>query len=699
MKMGHTLGGTDPHAQNLLAPTSIAVIGASAEPQKIGYQVLANIIKGGYTGKIYPVNPHADRILRHQCFKSVLDISENVDLAMIVIPSQVVRPVVEECAKKKIHTVVIISAGFKETGKDGAKLQQEVEKIARDSEINIIGPNCLGFMNTELRLNATFSATTANPGNVVFFSQSGAFGTAVLDWATKVSLGFKYFVSIGNKATVNENVLLEQWLTEFENSSENIVFAGYLEDFSDGHEFMKVASRISKTHPIVIFKPGKAPKAQEAISSHTGSIATEDKIVDAALKQSGCIRVQTMEEMFNTIQLLSRQSIPRGNRVAIVTNAGGPGVATVDCIAESRLEMAELSETTKYSLSQKLPPAANIKNPVDVLGDAPADRYDAALEILSADENVDAMIVLLTPQAITQCEKTASIICEKYRKYSNKPIVPCFLGGSIVSGAIEILNQYQMPIYQYPDEAVTALENAYMYRTRHGVDALEFPNLEIASPVGHSINVVGKRAEELVEDYGITIPPCIYLNPGEKVTDLDFDFPVVAKLISPQLVHKTELSAVKLNLTTSDELNHAITQLSQTWTQAFPDSDYFQIQVQQQIKGENMIVGFKRDASFGPVILFGAGGILTELFKDTSQRIAPVDREMALEMIQETKVAKILEGFRGSEPQDIEAIANTIVRVSQIALEHPEIKEFDINPFIVLNQSLGGTAVDVKIIT
>ncbi len=690
-------------SENFLAPTSIAVIGASAEPTKIGYKILDNIISGGFLGKIYPINPHSDKILRHKAFKSVLDVPEDIDLAIIVIPAKAVPEVMNECAKKKIPTVVIISAGFREVGTEGKKLQKQITDIAKENHINIIGPNCLGFINPEINLNATFSATQAQPGNVVFFSQSGAFGTAVLDWANKINLGFKYFISIGNKATVNENVLLKMFIEQFKDSSENLVFAGYLEDFEDGKEFIELASELSKTHPIIIFKPGKSSKAQEAISSHTGSLATEDKVVDAALKQAGCIRTASIEEMFNTIQILVRQSIPRGNRVAVVTNAGGPGVVAIDQISSSKLVPSEFSETTKYALSQKLPEASNTKNPVDVLGDAQGDRFDMTLETLLVDENVDSVLVLLTPQAVTEVERTAGIICEKYRKYSNKPVIPCFIGGNIVKGGIDILNQYQMPIYEYPEEAIQSLENAYKYRRIQERIIPINNNTTAVKQLASDINILGKTAEELMQQYDIKVPPSIYLEPGDHIPETinsKLGFPVVAKIISPELVHKTELSAVKLNLNNESELKAAVDDLRAIWHRNFPYSNNFEIQIQKQIKvGENLIIGFKRDKNFGPVVLFGAGGILTELFQDSSQRIAPIDELTAQEMIDETKISQLLKGFRGSPKKDTHAIIHTIVQVAKLATEHKEIKEFDINPFIVLNQGENGFAVDIKIIT
>jgi len=696
---------------DIFSPKSIAVIGASRNPEKIGYQVLANIINGNYEGLIFPVNPKADNILNIRTYKHIKDISDQVELAIIIVPAPVVPDIVQECADIKVRTVVIISAGFKETGPDGEALEQQITNIAHKHNMKIIGPNCLGFINTDINLNATFSATDAKPGNIVLFSQSGAFGTAILDWANQVNIGFKYFVSIGNKAVVDENFLLDMWTQKHRDTNENLIFAGYLEDIKKGQEFMEIASNLSQKHPVIILKPGKSEQASKAISSHTGSMATQDVIVNAALKQSGCIRVSGIEEMFDTIQILSRQSIPRGNRVAIITNAGGPAVTATDMIDESPLEMAELSESTKLSLKEKLPPASSVQNPIDVMGDALADRYQTAIETTLLDENVDSILTLLTPQAITEVEKTASMISQKYRKYPFKPIITSFIGGETTAKGITVLNQHQMPIFRYPGDAIRALSNAFKYTRTLNLPRYKIPKPDVESDarrIAQKIitsakdpNIVGDNSEYLAQSYGIRVPPSVFLDPSEPVpanVSVQIGFPVAVKISSPLLLHKTEFSAVKLGVKSQKSLGHAVTDLNSAWKSNFGNNTNYQIQIQKMITGENLIIGFKQHPSFGPIILFGLGGIFTEVFNDTSQRIAPVSTTTAVEMIYETKASQILTGFRGKDPSDIDSIVETIEMVSQIAIDNPEIAEFDINPFIVLNDGHGGYAVDVKII-
>lgn len=689
---------------NLLTPRSIAVIGASRDPEKIGHQILLNILKGGFQGSVYPVNPKAEDILELRSYKSVVEIPAEVDLAVIVIPAQFVPEVMKECATKKVSTVVIISAGFKETGDEGFKLEKEVAKIANEANINVIGPNCLGFMNTDIKLNATFSATTAKSGNIILFSQSGAFGTAILDWANKVNLGFKYFISIGNKAVVDENYLLDLFVNELKDDNQNLIFAGYLEDFKNGQSFMRLASQLSQNHPIIILKPGKSEQGSKAISSHTGSMTTQDAVVEAALKQSNCIRVNGIEEMFDTIQVLSRQSLPRGNKVAIITNAGGPSVAATDQVEASLLEMADISETTRYTLQHQLPPAASVHNPIDVLGDAKADRYDKAIEAAALDENVDIILTLLTPQAVTEVEKTAGVITEKYRKYPFKPIVAVFIGGETTAKGIDILNQYQMPIFDNSEDAVRVLSNIYRYKAN--LDKKPYPPEITLSGCQRSADltdeiIVGEKSESIVNSCGIDVPKSVFLPPRKTTPEIStsIGFPVVAKIASPKLLHKTEFDAVRLSIASQKELEDAIQELHKSWMDNFGTDTDYQIQIQKMLKGQDLIIGFKRDPNFGPAILFGAGGIFTELFKDTSQRIVPIDPDTAREMILETKTSEMLKGFRGQKPYDFESVVNAIVRVSQIAVENPQIKEFDINPFIVLEEGCGGYAVDVKIIT
>lgn len=687
------------------SPKSVAVIGASENPSKIGSKILANIIEGGYYGSIYPINPHSKTIQGLTVFSKITDIPDPVDHAVIAVPAEIVPRVLEECAQKGVPGASVISAGFRETGKEGAKLEEQLISISRKGDIYLLGPNCLGFMNTDIKLNATFSATQAKPGNIILFSQSGAFGTAILDWANKINLGFKYFMSIGNKAVLNETHFLQLWLDEFFDNNQNIVFAGYLEDIKEGRLFMHVASKLSKKHPIIIHKPGKSDEAFLAMSSHTGAMATKDKIIGTALRQAGCIRVDDIQSMFDTLQILSRESIPRENRVAIVTNAGGPGVSTTDSVKDSTLELSTISEATSFRLHQLLPSASSFHNPIDILGDATAERYDKTLEAVLVDENVDSVLVILTPQAVTEVEKTAGVIAEKYRKYQSKPVVPSFIGGEIIAPGIDILNYSQMPIFTNPIQAVSALSHTFMYRKslENRVFTAEKP---IPSPTSLSSSgkdkITGRDAEDFVKGYNIPVPWSLYISPNQTITPeltSQIHFPLVVKLVAPQLLHKTEVAGVKVNIKDFHELATAVDEIKSSWEKHFPGNDSYQIQLQAYIsEGEQMILGFEQDPAFGPVILFGSGGILTELFEDFSQRIAPVDEQEALQMIEETKAHKLLTGYRGRPKRDINSIMQAIVNLSTLALEHPEIREFDINPFIVLNEGSGGFAVDIKII-
>ncbi|MFH1546943.1 MAG: acetate--CoA ligase family protein [bacterium] len=683
-----------------LNPKSIAVVGASRDPKKIGSQILSNILVGKYKGKVFPVNPKAESIQSLKCYPNLTSITGEIDVAIIVLPAKIVPSILEECVLKKIQTVVIISAGFKEAGEEGKKLEEQITQIAEKGNIQLIGPNCLGFINTDINLNATFSAAPISKGNIVLFSQSGALATALLDWAHQSGLGFKHFVSLGNKANTNENILMEYWSQQ--NLDKNTLFAGYLEDFRYGRKFMELSSKVSKQFPIVILKPGKSSSATKAILSHTGSIATEDSIVDSALFQSGCVRVDTLEEFTNTINIISRQNLPTGNRTLIITNAGGPGVLTTDNIEQSSLSMSALSESSVAALKSKMPEASSISNPLDILGDADAKRYELAIEAAISDENVDGIIVLLTPQTSTEIEKTAEVIAKKYIDNPHKPIIACFIGGTLVEKAHEILNKNNVPVFRYPNDAVKALSWTYQAQVaKSQPDFIDQYKKTELTPQGTQ-NIVGNESEELAARYGIQITKSISISPDQdSVPDIssEIGFPVVAKIISPKLLHKTEVSGVITGLKNQEDLIDTVNNLKLAWSQVFPNDPNYCIQIQKQIMGgEDVILGMKNDPSFGPVLLFGAGGTLAELHKDTSQRICPISKEQILEMIKETRVYEALTGYRGADPRDIDSIVATLMNIQIITMENPDISEIDINPFIVLKEKEGGYAVDVKII-
>lgn len=701
----HTAAPVPRDHKKILSPQTIAVIGASQDPSKIGSRILTNITEGGFTGQVYPVNLTAKTIQGYRTYPSVADIPTTVDHAVVAIPAKGVPAVLDQCGKKGISEVTVISAGFKESGQEGEQLERELATIAHTYSISLFGPNCLGFINMEHSLNATFSAASAKPGNLILFSQSGAFGTAILDWAQNVNLGIRYFVSLGNKAVIDETDLLARWLEEYADNTENLIFAGYLEDIRQGRTFMRIASQLACRHPVIILKSGKGSASQQAISSHTGALTTEDRVVETALKQSNCLRVNDIQQLFDTILILSRQSVPAGNHVAIITNAGGPGVVTTDLIEESSLTMANFSETTRYSLQHSLPPEANTSNPIDVLGDADASRFKRSLELALMDENVDSAIVILTPQAVTQIEATAGVISEVYKRYPFKPVITTFVGGTAVKQSVDMLNRYHMPIYPYPGQAVSALEFAFRYRSVQDLqtfdDGSAIPQTSdtLSDPSGC---IIGKRADDFVQQYHIPIPQTHYLDPGQTPDETFLNtitFPVIAKLVSPLILHKTELSAVSRDIHTDEDLITAITNLNTIWQRSFPNSYSYSVQIQECISdGDEVIIGFSRDPSFGPVLTFGAGGILAELIDDVSQRIAPITAEDAHVMITETKLSPLLTGYRGKTRRDVHSISIILEKVSRMALEHPEIKEFDINPYFVLNEGLGGRAVDITIL-
>ena len=678
----------------IFKPTSVAVVGASRKEGKVGHSVLKNIIEYGFEGEIFPINPAADEILGLKCYKDVSEVGA-VDLIVVCVPNVIVPEVIRRASAKG---AVVISAGFREIGKEGLQLEQELLDAAK-GRTRIIGPNCLGIIAAYSKLNASFSAKAPEPGHIAFISQSGALCTAVLDLADKEAIGFSYFISLGNKCDVDEADLLE-FLKDDEHTK---AIALYLEGVKDGKKLMCAAEACNK--PVVAIKSGRTAEGAKAASSHTGALAGSYEVFKTAARQSGITVADSLKELFDICTGFSLLRIPETNKVAIVTNAGGPGVLAADACAEYGLELVRFSDSTIRKLKDELPPHASIYNPVDVLGDATADRYEKALEAVIADENVAALLVILTPQAMTEVEKTAEVVA-KFQDL--KPIVASFMGGTDVEAALPILKAHGVPNYDEPRRAVRVLGALNEYRGREL--KMEEKRARKGIKVERNVMVVRKIIEEtraagtlvineregrrILKAYGIPVPEEDIASSPDEALEIArrMGFPVVLKAFSPELLHKTDVGGVQF---ADDE-----GELRDAYFRILSNMHRFNMKiegiiVQERVEGVEVIVGVTRDPQFGHVLTFGLGGIYVEVLKDVSRRILPIDEDEAEEMIREIKAYPLLMGYRGSPKADISCIKDVILKLSQIPLDFPEINELEVNPLITGER--GCKAVDVLI--
>ncbi len=696
---------------DLFSPKSLAVIGASRNPAKVGHTVLRNIVESGYKGRVYPVNPKADEILGLKCYKSVLDIPDDVDLAVITVPAQIVLDVAKECGEKGVKYLVVISAGFKEIGGEGVDREKELINIGRKYGMRILGPNCLGFIDTFTPLNATFAAVMPKKGRIAFISQSGALITAILDWSIRRGLGFSKIVSLGNKADLDEIDFI-QAIGQDKNTK---VILLYVESIEKGRRFIEVAREVSKVKPIVVIKGGITEAGAKAAMSHTGAMAGSFTSYRVAFKKSGVLAANTLSELFDYAMAFSNQPIPAGNRIAIITNAGGPGILTTDLSVKYGLRLASFNMDTISKLRSKLPPAAAIYNPVDVLGDARANRYEFAIDTVLSDENVDGLIVILTPQAITEPVETAKAIVKMHRKYPDKPIVAAFIGGDIVQEAANILIEHGIPCFDLPERAVVAMSGLCTYR-----EYLEFfekiiekevkfydVDFERARRIIDKVKSEGRKvlleveAKELVRAYGIPTPITVLVKSEDEAVEAasKMGYPVVLKVASPQILHKTDIGGVILNINSDNEVREAFRTILSRVRRYAPRATLYGITVQKMVpKGREVIVGVTKDPTFGHLIMFGSGGIYANILKDVSFRLTPITLAEAKDMVRETKAYALLKGVRGESPADIASVINVLLRLNQLVQEIPEIVEMDINPLFVYEEGEGCIALDVKVV-
>ena len=696
----------------LFAPRSVAVIGATGRAGSVGQAVFANVFKHGYAGVVYPVNPRSASVMSVKAFPSVLDIPDAVDLSIIIVPSALVPGVMEECAQKGIKAAIVITAGFKELGGAGVQQEQLVLTAARENGIRLLGPNCLGIINTDpqVSLNGSFARLMPRPGNIALVSQSGAVGVAALEYAQGEEIGLSKFVSVGNKADLNEN----DFLAYLKDDPLTDVIMFYLEDLADPKRFFQLAREITgeagNKKPILAIKSGRTAAGARAASSHTGALAGSDEAYDALFAQCGVLRVESLEELFDYALAFSTQPLPAGNRVAIVTNAGGLGIMTTDAAVRYGLAIAEFKEETLAGLKAGLPAAANIHNPVDVLGDAREDRYRIALEGVLADDNVDGVIVISTPQLMTNLAAIAATVAEVTPAY-HKPTLVCQMALGEIEATLAIWSKAKLPHYHFPEEAARGLGAmaryaANIHRDRYEVKTFADVDRDKVKEVLNRVKAAGRKfvlepeAHEIFRAYGFPVVPFAWAHSEDQAVRAAADLggPVALKIVSPDVIHKFDVGGVKLNLENEAEIRQAYAEILASVARAHPGAVIQGMLVQKMMpKGRETILGMTRDPQFGPLLMFGLGGTYVEVFRDVNFSLAPISEDWALKMIQGLKGYQILTSFRGEPPADLAAIVESLERLSQMVLDFGELKELDINPFLVLDEGQGAAVLDARI--
>jgi acetyltransferase len=686
-------------------PQSVAIVGASSQKNKVGFEILHNMIQAGYPGKIYPVNNKADSIEGLKCYPDLPSIGDVPDLVVIVVPAPVVPAIMLQCGKVGVKAVIIITAGFKEVGKDGLALEQKILQTANQYGIRVIGPNCLGLIAPSRHINASFGGDLPAPGGIGYISQSGALLAAILDMAAASGIGFSKLVSFGNKIDVNELDLVSA-LGEDE---ETRVIAGYLESITDGNAFVRRAEQISSTKPILLIKSGGTSVGAKAATSHTGSMAGGETAYEAGFERAGIIRCNSIEQQFSYAEGFAMQPLPAGNNVAIITNAGGPGIMAADAIEREGLGFAKLSQATMDKLASYLPSAANIHNPIDVLGDALADRYEFALDTALDDPGVDIALVVLTPQAMTECTPTAEAIVRVVRKKPQKTVLACFIGAEKIAGSLGVLRAGNIPQYFAPENAVDvikAMTEHVRWRNKPKRVVKLFPvnrhkvEIIIERHIRQGMREVGEAdAKEILEAYGFATPKGALATTPEQAASIadQIGYPVVLKIWSQDIIHKSDVGGVKLGLRNSQEVMDAFDLMMYRIPRKVPQAQILGVFVQQMCKGvREVILGMNRDPRFGPLMMFGMGGTMVEVMKDVSFYLAPLTSDEAKQMLMSTRTYKMLQGVRGEEGVDIEAIAEGLQRLSQLVTEYPQIRELDINPYVVGLQGTVPIAVDAR---
>jgi acetyltransferase len=693
-------------------PKTVAIIGASDEEGTVGYALLKNFRELGFEGRIYPVNIKKSEVMGLKAYPTVEQVPEPVDLAVIATPARTVPDILEQCGKSGIKGLIIISAGFKEIGEEGRALEQKIIELKKRYDLRIIGPNCLGVIRPSVKMNATFISKMPKPGNIAFISQSGALGSAILDYALHENIGFSNFVSIGSMIDVDFGDLIDYFGTDPKTRS----ILMYIEGLTDARKFMSAARHFARTKPIILVKAGKYSESAKAAASHTGSLTGEDNIYDAAFKRAGVVRVDEIADLFNAAEVLGMQPLPNGPNLAIITNAGGPGVMATDAIISQGGKVAKLSPKTMETLNTVLPHFWSHGNPIDILGDAHADRYKATIEACLADENVDGILIIYTHQAVAEPIEIAKTISEliKNQPYHNKTILTSFIGYDSVEEANRIFSQNNIPTFTTPEQATKTY--LYMYQYKRNLELLyetpaEVP-VDMMAPKRPLMVILRNAATEnrellteaeakrFLEYYNFPVVKTKVATTQDEAVRLaaELGYPVVLKILSPQIVHKTDAGGVVLDLNSEAEVREAYDRIIQRAKQYNPEAEIQGVTVQKMIKktGYEVIIGAKRDPLFGPVILFGMGGVGVELFKDFSLGLPPLNQTLVRRMMEETKVYQLLKGYRNVPPANIKLLEEIMVLFSQLLVDFPQLKEVDVNPLFINSEE--AYAFDARIL-
>ncbi|MCB8928378.1 MAG: bifunctional acetate--CoA ligase family protein/GNAT family N-acetyltransferase [Ardenticatenaceae bacterium] len=701
----------------IFSPRSVALIGATEREGSVGRTILWNLMTNSFGGTIFPINPKRPSIMGIKAYASIGEVPEKVDLAIIVTPARTVPGLIRECVEAGVKGAIVISAGFKEIGPEGVKLEQEILTEARRGNMRIIGPNCLGVMNPISGLNATFASAMARPGSVGFISQSGALLTSILDWSFRENVGFSSFVSIGSMLDVDWGDLI--YYLGDDPRTKSIVI--YMESIGNARSFLSAARDVALTKPIIVIKPGRTEAAAQAAASHTGSLTGSDEVLAAAFRRSGVLRVDSIDDLFNMAEVLAKQPRPRGPRLTIVTNAGGPGVLATDSLITNRGELTELSEKTMQELNEFLPPHWSHNNPVDILGDADAERYAKSIQIAANDENSDGLLVILTPQAMTDPTQTAQELKKLYGRppqyQYGKPVLASWMGGADIASGEAILNQANIPTFAFPDTAARVFQ--YMWRYQKRLESLyETPFLpEETEESAQKINNITKmladvrasgrtilteyESKQVLSSYDIPTVETRLAQTADEAVQIaeEIGYPVVLKLNSETITHKTDVGGVRLDLATASEVRHAYNTMEQSVTEKYSAEDFLGVTVQPMLHlsdGYELIIGASPDPQFGPVLLFGTGGTLVEVFKDRALGLPPLTTTLARRMMERTKIYKALQGVRGRDPVDLAALEALLVRFGQLVADQRWIKEIDINPLFASSDDL--IALDARVV-
>ncbi|MDO5850581.1 MAG: acetate--CoA ligase family protein [Methanobacteriaceae archaeon] len=692
--------------EKMFNPESVAVVGASNSEGKVGYIVLSNIINDGFKGRVYPINPKDDEIQGIKAYKNVSDLPEVPDLVVVSIPSRLVNPVVKECGEFGVKNLVVITAGFKEVGGEGVKMEEEMSSYVKEYGMNLIGPNCLGTTDSHTPINSSFSQVMPPEGNIAFLSQSGAMMVALIDWSLNADIGFSKIISLGNKAGTTEIELME-FLAD---DPDTAVVVCYSEAVAEDEDFVRNVRKISGKKPIVMLKSGSSSAGAAAASSHTGALAGSDMAFDAAFEQAGIFRVTTMDELFDVALAFSKCPLPTGPNLAIITNAGGGGVVSVDTMERVGLDLVKFDEETNARLKEAVPPEGSIKNPIDVLGDAPVSRYKETLEIVLDSDGVDGLMIMVCPTASADADGIAQAIVDGASEF-DKPVLVVNMGGPTFENANKLLSDNGIPTYVFPETAVEVFKYLARFaeiRNRtydDPVNEVEGIDKEAVEAIFDKVKaderdtLLGSEAYAVAEAYGIEAAPIKLATSPEEAGELaeEMDFPVVLKIASDKILHKSDIGGVKVGIKSKQEAEEVYKEIIANAKKAHPDIIPNGVEVQKMMdSGIEVLVGMIRDQQFGPMIAFGMGGVLVNLLEDVSFRIAKgLTTQEIVEQMEDTKVIQLLKGFRGEAPGDIEAVKQAIVRVARLTLDFPEISELDINPIFVYEE--GSSALDIKI--